>query len=55
MTYKLLLLGRANALTRGMSFTLAAIAIQIVVCAVAFFRERGTDERFAGEKLTYRS
>ena len=39
----------------SMNFTLVLLAIQILVTILAFVRESGEDERFAGDKLGYRS
>jgi len=38
-----------------MNLTLILLAIQMLVTVFALIHDRGEDERFAGEKLAYRS
>jgi hypothetical protein len=38
-----------------MNIALIVFIIQVIVAAVALLRERGEDERFAGDKLGFRS
>jgi hypothetical protein len=38
-----------------MSIALIVLAVQVAALAIVLFRERGEDERFAGDKLGYRS
>jgi hypothetical protein len=38
-----------------MTIFASLLALQIVIAAVALFRERGEDKAFAGDKLGFRS
>lgn len=38
-----------------MTLSMIILALSVIYMAVAFFREGGEDERFAGDKLGFRS
>lgn len=55
LSFQQLTLRQSSCTSKGMNLALIVLAAQLIVVVVAMFRESGEDERFAGDKLGFRS